>query len=188
MDIESILRAKLGQTTIEDIVIPMNVYSALTSIQANGSNPGYSICAGFEESMANHVSMMDDDVFSGKNYNIKDAGYINYIVSAKASDGKDLDGAILIGKDGHIKHSGMYYDHSPKVTLQQMGLYGPKPMWKLFGFSQSVSSRHISAINGSYHMPTTFIFVLSEEHNTIRAFHRGKIIYSPVDAEMEDQI
>ena len=177
--IESILKSRLSQTTLEDIIIPMNAYTALSAIQTSGANPGYSLCIGFEESMANHVYMMDDDIYSVKSYNIKDANYLGHILESK-----DLDGAILIGKDGHMKHSGMYYGHDPKVTLLQIGKYEAKPMWKLFGFSRPVCTRHISAINGSYHMPTTLVFVLSEEHNQIRVFHRGKIIYSPVDTEI----
>lgn len=178
--IESILRARINQTTIEDIVIPMNAYNSLLSIQNSGTNPGYSLCVGFEESMASHVSYMDVDIYAAKDYNIKDPNYLSHILESEK-----LDGAILIGKYGRIKHSGMYYEHSPSVTLQQMDIYTPKtPLWIQYGFSVPVCTRHLTAINGSYHMPTTFIFVLSQEHSQIRVFHRGKIIYSPVDTEI----
>jgi DNA integrity scanning protein DisA with diadenylate cyclase activity len=180
MVISKQLRKVLDQTNIDDIAIPLNIFDALNEIKKS-NKVGLSLCIGYNSSMSPHIYSMDIDIYNNMSYNVFDIDLIDHIKKSS-----NLDGAILIDNKGNLKHSGKYYRHDPGDTLIKMnGSYNSQKMlWENYGFNLPVCTRHLSAINGSFHMPKTIIFVLSEEYQDIRSFYKGNILYSPYSSEI----
>ncbi|RME54201.1 hypothetical protein D6777_04500 [Candidatus Woesearchaeota archaeon] len=175
---EQFLRSKISQTNIEDIVYATKIYQTLEDLKHN--NYGMSVCLGYDSSMSSHVYPMDHDIYAGKDYNVLDNDFKDKLKLSSI-----YDGAVLVSGQGVLKHSGMYFGHDPIQALFSMGkTLNNQTLWQAYNFCLPVCSRHISAISASFHLPLTYIFVLSEEYSTIRVFHRGKIIYSSFKQEI----
>jgi hypothetical protein len=99
----------------------------------------------------------------------------------------DLDGVVLVAKNGDIKGTGHYLPVDARAVLEEMKLPEHWPTYERLGFSEHCGSRHVSGICASYKMKDALIFVLSQEKDSIRIFCEGKILYSPKDREINYQ-
>ena len=101
--------------------------------------------------------------------------------------GKEDDGAILVSPDGIITNSGVYLEVTPKKLLRDLDIPNNTDISTKYGFRQNVGTRHLNSIAVSGRMPTTTVFSLSESSGEIRAFEKGKIVYSSVPGEAENE-
>ena len=95
-----------------------------------------------------------------------------------------IDGAILIGKDGKIMHSGQY-------ILPDLGVYSRKPeaaaTYKYLKETADGGTRHLNAIALSAELPDLLFYTLKSDHPQLRVFKGGSIYRSTVDEEVKEK-
>jgi hypothetical protein len=128
-----------------------------------------------------YVSAMCRDYFKKIPVNIHDGSALKRLLETVCSDG-----AVLIDSAGEIIHSGMYLAYkSHKEVLKGVNAKRNGSLPERFGFCEDVGTRHISAVCASYRMPDTMVYIISEETGRMRVFEKGRIIYSPMEKEMQ---
>lgn len=123
------------------------------------------------------------NLFSGKSFSVARA--TNSCLRKILLKIADFDGAILVNLRGEIVASGVYLENmNPKAIAETLNSKHAKDLSEAFGFAKKVHTRHLVAIATSYRLKGTTVFAVSEEDGSIRAFERGRIIYSTVDGEL----
>ena len=98
----------------------------------------------------------------------------------------DFDGAVLVGKRGRVRVSGIYLENmQPKRVMEKIGKTRYTDLSSAFGFYKKVHTRHLAGIACSYVLKGSLVYVISEEDDSLRIFENGKIIYSPYQKEIE---
>jgi hypothetical protein len=148
---------------------------------------GYIIVLGYEPYM-NWVNPMDEDIFKGRCYNLKDDDIVCklYGMHNRGKCKKHINGAILIDKKANILHSGMYLKVDPEKVLEDMCVPNDSTLSERFGFKRKVGTKHIIGISASFRMPNTICYILSKESKEIMLFEKGKILYSPIHTEINE--
>src|SRR3989344_5061856 len=115
------------------------------------------------------------DLFKNQEIYLKDAQAFEALQEAM-----EIDGAILIGKDGKIMHSGQY-------ILPDLGVYSKKPeavaTYKHLKETADGGTRHLNAIALSAELPDLLFYTLKSDHPQLRIFKGGSIYRSTVPGE-----
>lgn len=118
------------------------------------------------------------DVLKGRDVNI----HLNSPEAPQVlEEAMQEDGAILIGPEGKILHSGRYinvkvgeiYAGSPEVTATYQRLKD----------TANAGTRHFSIIAASTELPGLLFYALKSDHPQIRVFKEGQVLYSTVPEE-----
>lgn len=110
-----------------------------------------------------------------------------YLRDAKAlpalQEAMEIDGAILIGPDGKLMHSGrfMLSDLEKVYSDNQEALATYKYLQKV----SDAGTRHIAAIALSAQQPELFFYALKSDHPELRIFKGGRVVHSTVPGEVE---
>jgi len=100
----------------------------------------------------------------------------------------NFDGAILIDKNGIIRHSGMIISQiSPRALANELSKNSKEDLSTRLGFRKKVHTRHLAAITTSWTLKDTTVFTISEETGDIHIFEKGQIIFSTVPAEIKSK-
>ncbi|GEM_PF-4511445 len=118
------------------------------------------------------------DIFKDKNM------YLNNPKALEAlQEAMQIDGAILIGKDGKLMHSGQY-------ILPDLGVYSRQPeaaaTFKYLKETADGGTRHLNAIALSAELPNLLLYTLKSDHPELRVIKGGLIYRSTVPGEVKN--
>ncbi|MFH1637855.1 MAG: hypothetical protein ABIB71_05505 [Candidatus Woesearchaeota archaeon] len=170
--------SKIAPKNVDEKII-LRAYEILSSIRDGTEGHGITLVLGFDP-LLHHRTVMDmtDDIFEDGKEHINDPH-----MKDKIQDNREIDGAMLLDKNGKMVHSGMFFVANPRYVLRKMGLERDGSLPENFGFSKPVGTRHICSIGASWKMKDSFVFVLSENRE-VRLFHNGMIAYSDYPEEI----
>lgn len=118
-----------------------------------------------------------EDLFRGKEIYLQDSEALLVLQEAM-----EIDGAILIGKDGKFMHSGKY-------MLPNLGIYSQHPeaaaTYKKLQETADAGTRHLNAVALSAQRPDLSFYALKSDHPQLRVFKGGSIYRSTVKGEAE---
>ncbi|MEK6809800.1 MAG: hypothetical protein AABY40_03940 [Nanoarchaeota archaeon] len=120
------------------------------------------------------------DIFHGKDVYLQDQEALQVLEEAM-----EIDGAILIGPDGKLMHSGKYMLPDMKEAYSKN-----KEALATYQYLQTVSdagTRHIAAIALSSQQPDLLFYTLKSDHPELRVFKGGRIVRSSVAGEVENK-
>lgn len=101
----------------------------------------------------------------------------------------DFDGAVILSNKGLIIASGVYLEKmEPKSVAAKVTEGKFSDLSEAYGFSKKVHTRHLSGIACSYKLDNTTVFAVSEEDGSLRAFEKGKIVFSTVKKEITAEL
>lgn len=113
-----------------------------------------------------------------------------YLQDSKALDAlekaMEIDGAILIGKDGKLMHSGRYIlsDLEKVYSMNEKALATYAQLQE----TSDAGTRHIAAIALSAQRPELLIYTLKSDYPQLRVFRGGSIVRSTVPGEVKPEL
>lgn len=93
----------------------------------------------------------------------------------------EVDGAILIGTDGKLLHSGKYMEADKKYRKDERVL----ATYQKLRESSDAGTRHLAAIALSVQRPDLLFYTLKSDHPQLRVFKDGSIYRSTVPGEVK---
>ena len=138
-----------------------------------------------KEWFENFASFPDSDqnLFHDKNFDFLNASFDKSL--EVFSSMSDFDGAIILSNKGLIIASGVYLEKmDPKSVAAKITERKFSDLSEAYGFSNKVHTRHLSGIVCSYKLDNTTVFAISEEDGSLRAFEKGKIVFSTIKKEI----
>lgn len=138
-----------------------------------------------KEWFENFASFPDSDqnLFQEENFDFLNAPFDK---SLEVFSGiSDFDGAIILSNKGLIIASGVYLEKmEPKSVAAKITEGKFSDLSEAYGFSRKVHTRHLSGIACSYRLNNTTVFAISEEDGSLRAFEKGRIVFSTIKKEI----
>ncbi len=173
--------------TKDESLTKLKIYLALKAlIKRKRSSFGVLVVYNWKkEWFENFTSFPDSDqnLFQKKNFDFLNASFDKSL--EVFSSMADFDGAIILSNKGLIIASGVYLENmDPKNVAAKVAGKGFIDLSEAFGFSKKVHTRHLSGIACSYKLDNTTVFAVSEEDGSLRAFEKGKIVFSTIKKEI----
>lgn len=117
------------------------------------------------------------DLFQDQDVYLRDPEALDALEKAM-----EIDGAILIGRDGKLMHSGRYIlsDLEKVYSTNEKALATYEKLQE----TADAGTRHIAAIALSAQRPDLLIYTLKSDYPQLRAFKGGSIVRSTVPGEV----
>ncbi len=125
----------------------------------------------------------DQNLFQEENFDFLNASFDKSL--EVFSSMSDFDGAVILSNKGLIIASGVYLEKmEPKSVAAKITEGKFSDLSEAFGFYKKVHTRHLSGVACSYKLDGTTVFAVSEEDGSLRAFEKGKIVFSTIKKEI----
>ncbi len=144
----------------------------------------HGLCAVLGYNPAQHDSYFglevgEDIFFKEKEIYVQDQGALQALEKAM-----EIDGAILIGQDGKLIHSGKY-------MLTDLRIYSRHEeavaTYQKLKETADAGTRHLSAVALSAQLPDLLFYILKSDHPQLRVFKGGSIYHSTVLGEAKHE-
>lgn len=120
------------------------------------------------------------DIFKGKELYLQDPEALPALKEAM-----EIDGAILIGPDGKLMHSGKMILADLRTTYSRHK--EAFDTYKNLHETADAGTRHMAAIALSAERPDLLVYTLKSDHPQLRIFKEGSIYRSTVPEEVESE-
>jgi len=177
-------------TDEKELEIKLRIFEILFRLNKRKKEPfGMLVVYNFNENWFDKFCSFPDvsqNIFKDKKINILKTP-LNEIVNIFSLT-TDFDGAILINNKGLVLASGVFLENiKAKEVALNLNPQKAEDLSAAFGFKKKVHTRHLTAIASSYVLKNTTVFVISEEDRSLRIFEKGRIIYSPIKGEVNNE-
>ena len=144
----------------------------------------HGLCAvlGYDETKHNSYFDTDSgekDIFAKANINLYGSEALEAL-----KKGMEIDGAILIGADGKLLHSGSYMQHDHSIYKRHPEANATR-LYLRETFDGG--TRHRAAIALSAQLPDLLFYTVKSDHPQLRVFKGGSIYRSTVDGEVKEK-
>lgn len=184
---ELVVQAFGSSGTEAYIALRFDVYKILQRLIRRRKNPfGMLVVLGWKKEWLEEFASFPDstqNLFAKKSYALRTHSFERTL--ELFTELSYFDGAVLMNPRGEMIASGVYVENiHPKEVAQEIAPAKAEDLSEAFGFMKKVHTRHLTGIACSHVLQGTTVYAISEEHEALRIFEKGKIIYSTIRSEI----